>query len=166
MTGALSFTPAYFSRVWVKARIKFPSSYNSTRSHLLRYERPQLVKVHTRLVEVAVVGVHVEVPHTNLERREVEPSQKIDGNKTPFQSSQDGTCRSWSCDDADHQRYHDLQDASCAFRSFHGRERRGLSTSWSSSCMWPSLPKVTSETSQDSVIRTAHPRSHLTITLR
>ena len=69
MTGALSFTPAYFSRVWVKARIKFPSSYNSTRSHLLRYERPQLVKVHTGLVEVAVVGVHVEVPHTNLENK-------------------------------------------------------------------------------------------------
>ena len=93
MTGALSFTPAYFSRVWVIARIKFPSC-DLTGQHLLRDERPQLVKVHTRLVEVAVVGVHVEVPHTNLENRKVKQGQKIDSNETPFQSSQDGICRS------------------------------------------------------------------------
>ena len=36
---------------------------------MFRDKRPQLVKVHTRLVEVAVVGVHVEVPHTNLNNK-------------------------------------------------------------------------------------------------
>ena len=61
------------------ARIKFPS-YNLTGSHLFRDKRPQLVKVHARLVEVAVVGVHVEVPHTNLEDRKIKQSQKIDSN--------------------------------------------------------------------------------------
>merc|ERR1719382_1499575 len=33
---------------------------------LLRDKRPELVQVDSRLVEVGVVGVHVEVPHTNL----------------------------------------------------------------------------------------------------
>merc|ERR1719382_1830077 len=33
---------------------------------LLRDKRPELVQVYSRLVEVGVVGVHVEVPHTNL----------------------------------------------------------------------------------------------------
>merc|ERR1712107_894533 len=37
----------------------------------------------------------------------------------PFQSIQDGTCRSCFCGDADHQRFLYLRGASCAFRSYH-----------------------------------------------
>merc|ERR1719209_807636 len=33
---------------------------------LFRNERPELVKVDSRLVQVGVVGVHVEVPHSHL----------------------------------------------------------------------------------------------------
>jgi len=33
---------------------------------LFRDERPELVKVDSRLVQVGVVGVHVEVPHSHL----------------------------------------------------------------------------------------------------
>ena len=33
---------------------------------LLRHKRPQLVKIDAWLVEVGIVGVDVEVPHSNL----------------------------------------------------------------------------------------------------
>ena len=71
ITGALSFTPAYFSRVcrsgWSQnVTTVYPIIWN-----LFRDERPELVQVHSWLVEVRVVRVHVEVPHANLTIQEV-----------------------------------------------------------------------------------------------
>ena len=45
------------------------------------------------------------------------PGSSSSGNDAcqPFRSIRDGICRSWSCGDVDHQRYHDLQDAYGAY---------------------------------------------------
>ena len=40
--------------------------YYGKQFYLLRDKRPELVQVYSRLVEVGVVGVDVEVPHSDL----------------------------------------------------------------------------------------------------
>ena len=49
--------------------VGFVDSYYWKQLYLLRDKRPELVQVYSRLVEVGVVGVHVEVPHTNLNNK-------------------------------------------------------------------------------------------------
>ena len=41
----------------------------STQHYLLRDKGPEFVQVDSGLVEVGVVGVHVEVPHANLRKK-------------------------------------------------------------------------------------------------
>ena len=102
---------------------------------LLGNAGPQLVQVNAGLVEVRVVGVDLEVPHTDLTEVsgmvlvEVDPeSNKLISNSTEILVS--------TCGDVGHQRF---RDASCAFRSYCDRERRVLPTCGSPSVRKPFL---------------------------
>ena len=75
--------------------ISFIDLYYGKQFYLLRDKRPELVQVYTRLVEVGVVGVHVEVPHTNLNKCHLRTKVFLGGlSGQPFRSIQDGTCQS------------------------------------------------------------------------
>ena len=62
------------------------------KNYLFRDKRPELVKVDSRLVQVGVVRVHVEVPHSHLQDGKFIMGEKE--RTRPFRSNQDGICRS------------------------------------------------------------------------
>ena len=66
------------------------------KQYLLRDEGPEFVQVDSGLVEVGVVGVHVEVPHANLNNKCHLRTKVFSGGLSgqPFRSIQDGTCQS------------------------------------------------------------------------
>ena len=67
MTGALAVCPAYL--VLEKGTFRKVSNKENDPNPLpclVRHQRPQLVQVDAGLVQVGVVGVDVEVPHSNL----------------------------------------------------------------------------------------------------
>ena len=106
---------------------------------LLGNEGPQLVQVDAGLVEVGVVGVDVEVPHTDLTEVSGMVLVEVDPENKEFFLFLKGEVLDSTCGDVGHQRFRDLRDASCAFRSYHDRERRVLSTCGSSSVRKPFL---------------------------
>merc|ERR1719392_400292 len=85
-------------------------------SRLFRDERPELVKVHSWLVEVRVVRVHVEVPHANLSKVTRMVLVKVDP-VVVLATSVSATSRvlPGGRGNAGGQRFRDLQGASCAF---------------------------------------------------
>ena len=73
MTGALAVCPAYlvlkkgiFRNFKAMKMLSQDDKLRKSLPCLLRHQGPQLVKVDAGLVEVGVVGVDVEVPHSNL----------------------------------------------------------------------------------------------------
>ena len=105
---------------------------------LLGNEGPQLVQVDAGLVEVRVVGVDVEVPHTDLTEVSGMVLVEVDPESNELISNLKEILVS-TCGDVGHQRFRDLWDASCAFRSYHDRERRVLASCRSSSVRKPFL---------------------------
>ena len=126
MTGALSLTPAYLSLVWMKSWVNIHTNRGSlTKLPVQRRETRACQGWLQAGAGWSCWGARGSSSFPPIRQR----VKNIMGEKEktrPFRSNQDGICRSWSCGDADHQRFRDLQGASCAFRTWKNTMLKGL----------------------------------------
>ena len=128
ITGALSFTPAYLSRVWMNNNWWIPLIFSPENAH---EQSTRKIPVQRRGTRVCPGWLQAgggsscwdargssSCQPTNFELHKFLPKLNSFAQFSPFQSIRDGTCQSWFCGDAGHQRFRDLRGASCACQSW------------------------------------------------
>ena len=130
ITGALSFTPAYLSRVWMNNNWWIPLIISPENTH---EQSKRTIPVQRRGTRVCPGWLRAgrgsscwdergssscQPAHFQLHKlHKFLPKLNWFAQFSPFRSIRDDTCQSWFCGDAGHQRFRDLRGASCACRS-------------------------------------------------